>query len=121
VLAGEVALSLVGLAVGTGYALARATALDRASSTRREIAELTPSKGACVEPGAELASSCDELQNARSDVGRYADLATLGFVVAGVGAAGALLTFWLWRPEDGPSRTSPVSTAAWSLQYRGVF
>jgi tetratricopeptide (TPR) repeat protein len=121
VLAGEAALSLVGLAVGTGYALARATALDRARSTRSEIAAATPSKGACVEPGAELASSCDELHKARSDVGRYADLANLGFAAAGVGAAGALLTFWLWRPQDGPSRANPASTATWSLRFRGVF
>ena len=121
VLVGEAALSVVGLAVGTGFLVAHTAALDRARSTQTEIAQATPSKGACVEPTAELAPPCDQLEQAGSDVRRYADLATVGFAVAGAGAAGALLTFWFWPSGHGPSGGSERSTAVGSVRYQGVF
>ena len=121
VLVGEAVLSLVGLGVGTGFLVAHTAALDRAHSTQTEIAQATPSKGACAEPTAKLAPSCDQLEQAGSEVRRYADLATVGFAVAGAGAAGALLTFWLWPSGYGPSAGSERSTAVGSIRYQGVF
>jgi len=100
---GESVLTVAGLGVGIGYALARGAASDRIDSAQARIEGAAPDNpAACDMPNSEVLSACSDLNAAVDDHDRAAFVSQIGFVTAGVGAA-ALLTTWLIYPSPSSS------------------
>jgi len=123
-LVGESALTVAGLALGIGYALAESSARDRVAAAQARIDQVLPgSTSACSSPTASLGSSCADLSTAINDHDRDATWSTIGFVTAGVGAT-ALLTTWLvYRSADAESTSRSVEpvVAFGHIGLRGRF
>jgi hypothetical protein len=95
---GESAVTVAGLALGVGYALAESSARDRARSAQDHIDSAAQgNSGACNSADPSLSGPCSELRGAIADHDRDVNVSTVGFVCAGVGAA-ALVTTWLAYP-----------------------
>jgi hypothetical protein len=99
VLAGEAVLAAAGLAVGIGYTVAAGSAESKAHDDQAQI-DARGLGQACRAPAADLGGPCADLASTLSDRDRDRNLATAGFVTAGLGAA-ALVTTWLvWKPSN---------------------
>lgn len=121
----EGAVTLAGLGVGIGYTLAASSADSRATDARNVIDRASGgSPGACSAPQPTTESACADLQSAVSDRDRDRTVATVGFVSAGVGAAAAVATWFLWRPAHRSQNVGWAVTPLESGAYcsaRGTF
>jgi hypothetical protein len=122
-LVGESVVTVAGLALGVGYAVASASAHDRVQAAQSRIDAAAPDNpGACSAPGM-LSQACADLHSAIDDHDRDGTLSTIGFVAGGVGAA-ALVTTWLLYPhsasEGGQASLQPVIGLG-ALGVRGRF
>jgi len=105
---GESVLTVAGLGVGIGYAVARGSATDRANAAMAQLELAAPGNPtACASQDQNVADLCSDLTTALHDHDRAAHLSQVGFITAGVGAV-ALVTTWLVYPSPRP-RTSGFS------------
>lgn len=106
-LVGESALTVAGLALGIGYAVAESSARDRVQAAQSQIDQAPVGDlGPCIAPSSALSGPCSDLHRAIADHDRDATLSAVGFVGAAVGAA-ALLTTWLAYPSPSPQSLGP--------------
>jgi hypothetical protein len=118
-LLGESAVTVAGLALGVGYALAESSARNRVQAAQSQIDQTAKGDGgACNTPGP-LSGTCAELRTAIDDHDRDATVSTVGFVCAGVGAA-ALLTTWLAYPNPRADSARPAVQPIIAFGHIGV-
>lgn len=100
VLVTEAALVAAGVTTGVIFTVLRSAANDRYdTATQAVLAEVGGSDPNGVACSGEMApASCADLRQAGQDRTRAANIATAGFVAAGVSAVAFGLTYWLW-PE----------------------
>jgi hypothetical protein len=99
------AVTIAGLAVGIGYSVASsASARDRDA-----LLGTIPGVSKCGS-GTLYGDSCDQVHRLAEDSARQRDLATAGFVVAGVAGA-ATVVYWLW-PRTSRSQGMVLPTVA---------
>jgi hypothetical protein len=105
-LLGEGALTVSGLAVGIGFAVARSRAAHRITVLQTDVDTILPTVGAsaCGMPNRPV--QCADLERAIDDHQRATALMTIGFVGAGVGLTAGVLTYVLW-----PGAAAEVSVA----------
>jgi len=96
----ESVLTVAGLGVGIGYAVARGSATERIDSAQARIDAGSPENPAACggTPDPAVGEACADLSVALKDHDRAATWSQVGFVSAGVGAV-ALLTTWLVYPS----------------------
>ena len=98
-LIGESVLTVAGLAVGIGYAVATSSANDRVNAAQGRIDQASQGDvAACGSGAGSLTGACSDLRRAIDDHDHAVVLSEVGFVVAGVGAA-ALITTLLVYPR----------------------
>ncbi len=123
-LVGESAVTVAGLALGIGYALAESSARDRVTAAQGRIDQVSPANTtACTSPAASLGSSCADLSTAINDHERDATWSTIGFVSAGVGATALLTTLLVYRSVDADKTSRAVQpvVALGNIGLRGRF
>jgi hypothetical protein len=117
---GESVVTVAGLALGLGYALAESSARDRARSAQGHIDSVAQgNSGACNSADPSLSGPCSELRGAIADHDRDVTVSTVGFVCAGVGAA-ALVTTWLAYPTRTADSTGASVQPVLSLGRVGL-
>jgi hypothetical protein len=104
VLVSEATLFAAGLGAGIGFTLSHGSADDRYRTANQSVLD---SVGGSDEQGVACASAdpppaCSELEQARQDRDRAAQLATGAFIAAGASAVAFGLTWWLW-PHRPPA------------------
>ena len=119
VLIGEATLAVAGLATGIGFSIAKSDASDRAERAQEDVDPTNPS-GASGCPDVNPAA-CAELEDANADGKQASRFATVGFVVAGVGAAATVLTWTLWPSEPRVAASVRPSAAGAELTLSGRF
>lgn len=100
-------LALTGLGIGIGFTLVAARSDSNANAALTAI-ERDYQNGCGA--GTTLPAECGRLRELRSDKDRQTNLATVGFVTAGVAAAGAVAA-WLFWPEE-PEERAPSGASA---------
>ena len=119
VLISEATLAVGGLAAGIGFSIAKANAGDRAEQARQEVSPSDPNgSSGCPNPDDD---ACTELEDANADGAKASRFATVGFVVAGVGAAATVLTWTLWPSDHPVSASVEPSTGGAKLTFFGRF
>lgn len=98
-LIGEGGVAAVGLGVGVGFTVARASAQDRVKAAQGAIDARSGSADAGCQDAA-TSPVCTELRSAIDDHRRSSVLMTVGYVGAGVGLTAGLLTWLLWPSSD---------------------
>lgn len=124
----EGVIATAALGVGIGYQLAAASADRRAEDARVTLSIGDSSPNAqCGAPKSSVQGICDDLARAVSDGKSHRNVATIGFVGAGISAAAFVGTWLLW-PSNAPSsgtalRVFPASSARGeaSLIVTGAF
>jgi len=107
-LAGEAVVTVAGLALGIGYAVAASSANDRVTSAQNQIDRSSSTDAsACTMPNGPLGNACGNLRSAIDDHDRDTTLSSVGFISAGVGAAAFLTTVLVY-----PSAREPKSGVA---------
>jgi hypothetical protein len=95
VLVSEAVVTLAGLGVGIGFAVARGRATERVQSAQRVLS--TASDSSCNRESREVVPpACAELDEAIADHHRAAQIETAAFIGAGVAGAALALTWVLW-------------------------
>ena len=114
-LIGEGVVTLAGLGVGIGFSLAASSQSSRADDARKSIDQTLGgrSDSSCFNPAPSVADACNALRDANTAHGRDTTIAAVGFIAAGVGAAAAVATWFLWRPA--PSTKTALSFGATPL------
>jgi hypothetical protein len=106
VLIGEAALTVGAAAIGVAFTLEGASEDERADRDRSRV-----SNSACAAPSPpDIAAICVDLAGAVDSAQRDRSIARLGFISAGVGAAGFAATLLLW-----PSARSQAAIRPWVL------
>jgi hypothetical protein len=99
VLIGSAALAALGVGAGIGftlYARNRQDQIGRANASIEELREGRPEPCASGDPA--LADACAQRGRLIDERDGAATVATVGFLVAGVGAGASLATLLLWKP-----------------------
>jgi hypothetical protein len=122
VLASEATLFAAGLTAGVISTLARGSADDRYQTANEAVLASVggsdPNGVACG--GDSPPSACTELRDAGQARTRAANVATAGFITAGVSAAAFGLTYWLWS-EAPATATASLRPGAFELLVTGRF
>lgn len=127
VLVTEGAITTAAIGVGIGYHLAAASADRRADTARVALVTASAESNAqCGAPSGVVEALCDDLSRAVADGKSRRNVATIGFVTAGAGAAALVATWLLWPSDSASSATSlrvlPTSLHGKpSLSFSGVF
>jgi len=117
---GESVLTVAGLGLGFGYAVARGSATDRIDSAQAQIDQLASTgAGACGTPSSEVLGACSDLRSAIDDHERAVILSSVGFATAGVGVA-ALVTTWLVYPGPRSAASAGRVVPVVGLGHLGV-
>ncbi len=98
------ALTAVGLGVGIGFTVAKSGAQDDADKLREDSIAQVGKNGCATQPDTQV---CTDLRNANDKVDKDGTLATVGFISAGVFAAGTVATYFLW-PEESKAEGKAV-------------
>ncbi len=112
-------------AVGLGVGITGAVLL---SSTKREVSDLNEiadamSRGddsACSAPSSEMGTVCSDLERGGKRANAMGNVMVGGFIAAGVGAAGAVVSHFFW-PESSLRVDVGVAPGATSVVLRGRF
>ena len=101
----EAALVAAGVTTGVIFTVLRSAANDRYdTATQAVLAEVGGSDPDGVACSGEMPPvPCADLREAGRDRTRATNIATVGFVAAGVSAAAFGLTYWLWPEATGVS------------------
>src|SRR6266545_4410923 len=94
-LIGEGAIATTGLAIGFGYLIASRSAQDDLDEAHAHIDSAIGAT--CKMPTPEIQADCDTLATHFADPARKQDVATAGFVVAGVAAVAFATTWFVWK------------------------
>ncbi len=123
VIGAEAVVTLAALGVGIGYTVAKGSAQSRADDAQAAINRVSTTNDACANPTTELASPCSDLVTALDDKQSAGNLATVGFIGAGVGAAATVATFLLWKPAKSTTTVSvaPLPGGGFSGSVAGTF
>jgi hypothetical protein len=105
VLLGGAALTLVGVGVGTAYAIKTGNDIDRYDSAFAQKNAVAGTKSsACAGPddGSPRAVACRELRDSADQIDSDRTVRNVSFIAAAVIGAATVATFFLWRaPRDG--------------------
>ncbi|MEZ4373788.1 MAG: hypothetical protein R3B07_23405 [Polyangiaceae bacterium] len=122
VLIAEGVVTLAGLGLGIGFTLQANKASEEADQALADINQKDPERQ-CSSDSASVQSACAQLADFKQQEFDAKDIATVGFVTAGVGAA-ALITTWLLWPEADSGDQATIHVWAQALPQRtslGVF
>jgi hypothetical protein len=106
VLIGGAAFTVVALAAGIGFTVQRADRNEQAEAAGKAVDEIRANTGEDCESdttNSNLKESCSALQQFLDERDQAANIATIGFIAAGVGAVATVATYFLWDPEPAPS------------------
>jgi hypothetical protein len=121
-LVGEAALSVVGIGTGIGFLVARSSAHERYDAANELVLSQPHGQddSACAAPSP--LAGCADLDQAQKDGKRDGDIATIGFVAAGISAAAFGLTLGLWHANDAPAQVhASVAPGRLALSVSGRF
>ncbi len=105
VLIGEGVVTLLGLGLGIGFTLQANKASSEADEALADINAKDPQRQ-CSSDKASVQSACAQLQDFKQQEFDARDLATIGFVTAGVGAVSLITTWLLWpAPQSSSARS----------------
>ena len=121
VLIGEGALLTAGIGMGIIATMEKNQAEDDIHALNAQISkDAGESAGTCAEPTSRIQSHCQRLANAVDEYAFAEDLATIGFVAAGVSAAALVATYLAW-PEHKASVRAVLLPEGGSLAISGSF
>jgi hypothetical protein len=108
VMVGEASLFVAALGTGIVFSVARSSAQGRVKAADAEVLQQyggpDPDGIACS--GSDPEPSCAKRHQAEQDSARAGNIATAGFIAAGVSAAAFGLTWWLWPSQRAPAKAS---------------
>ncbi|MCA9628756.1 MAG: hypothetical protein KC766_13855 [Myxococcales bacterium] len=119
VLLGEGVITLAGLGLGIGFTLQANKAGDEADEALADINAKDPERQ-CSSTQASVQSSCAQLADFRNQEFDARDIATVGFVTAGVGAVALIATWLLWPEQHDTARARPLGFWAHSDGQSGA-
>ncbi|MCB9585997.1 MAG: hypothetical protein H6718_11405 [Polyangiaceae bacterium] len=122
VLIGEGVVALAGLGLGIGFTLQANKAGDEADQALADINQKDPQRQ-CSSDSAAVQSACSQLADFKQQELDARDIATAGFITAGVGAA-ALIATWIFWPSSSQRDQAAVHVWAQALPHQtslGVF
>jgi len=111
VLIGGAALALVGVGIGTAYAVKTGNDIDKYDTAfAQKNAVAGTSASACLGPddGSPRAVACRELRDSADQIDRDRAVRNASFIAAGVIGAATVATFFLWRAPQG-GKSAPVA------------
>lgn len=106
VLLGEGVILLAGLGIGIGFTLQANQASKEAEEALADINAKDPERQ-CSSDLSSVQSACSQLEDFKDQEFEARDIATVGFVTAGVGAV-ALIATWLFWPDAKPEARAPA-------------
>jgi len=117
VVVSEVLITAAGLGVGAGFLLNQNSIDTRSAALNRELSEIAMSApqdaSVCGMPGDALtAAKCSEFRQTLVDSKQARDLATAGFVGAGVGAVATVITLIVWD-TSGAEASASKARSGW--------
>jgi hypothetical protein len=123
VLLGGAALTLVGVGVGTAYAIKTGNDVDRYDAAfAQKNAVAGPSSSACAGPddGTARAAACRDLRDSADQVDRDRTARNVGFIVAGVVGAATVATFFLLWPKHESTAAAIAIAPSVGPYRRGI-
>jgi hypothetical protein len=113
VLVGEAAVTALALGAGIFFTIQAGDSKDEIARANEELDSFGYDQLDCGAPPSKAKRACEQLADLTDQRDRQKNLALVGFVGAGVGAAATVATFFLWKPAPRSAaalRVTPVAT-----------
>jgi hypothetical protein len=123
VLLGGAALTIVGLGIGTAFAVKTGNDIDQydtAFALKSSVAGPSPSACVTAAAGSPSAAACSNLRDKADQIDRDRMARNVSFIAAGVVGAATVATFFLWRPKRDAKAAAVAIIPSVGPHQRGI-